>query len=50
MVCPADAMNVNDIGPYPVVKVDPRLDKTVKPLTDTATLPPFQPSPHVSVS
>ena len=38
--------NVVEVGPYPAQL---KLDKTVTPLTETATVPPFQPSPHVSV-
>jgi hypothetical protein len=50
MVCPAVAVKLKDIGPYPVVKVDPKLVKTIVPFTDTATRPPFHPSPQVSVN
>ena len=46
IVAPAVAENVEEVGPYPEQL---KLDKTVTPLTETATVPPFQPSPQVSV-
>jgi hypothetical protein len=46
IVAPTAAENVEEVGPYPEQL---KLDKTVTPLTETATVPPFQPSPHVSV-
>ena len=46
IVAPTAAVNVEEVGPYPVQL---KLDKTVTPLTETATVPPSQPSPQVSV-
>jgi hypothetical protein len=46
IVDPTDAVNVEFVGPNPTQL---KLDKTVTPLTETATVPPFQPSPKVSV-
>jgi hypothetical protein len=46
IVDPAAAVNVEEVGPAPVQDSPV---KTATPLTDTATVPPFQPSPHVSV-
>jgi hypothetical protein len=46
MVDPTDAVNVELVGPNPTQL---KLDKTVTPLTETATVPPFHPSPKVSV-
>ena len=46
IVDPTVALNVEEVGPAPTQL---KLDKTVIPLTETATVPPFQPSPKVSV-
>lgn len=42
IVAPAAAENVEEVGPYPE-QLKPL--NTVTPLTETATVPPFQPSP-----
>ena len=46
IVEPTAALNKEEVGPYPAQL---KLDKTVTPLTETDTIPPFQPSPQVSV-
>ena len=46
IVAPTAAENVEEVGPAPTQL---KLDKTVTPLTETDTAPPFQPSPQVSV-
>ena len=46
IVDPTAAVKVELVGPAPVQL---KFDKTTTPLTETATVPPFQPSPKVSV-
>jgi hypothetical protein len=46
IVAPTVALKEEEVGPAPTQL---KLDKTVTPLTETDTEPPFQPSPHVSV-
>ena len=46
IVAPVVAENTEEVGPYPEQL---KLDRTVTPLTETETNPPFQPSPQVSV-
>jgi hypothetical protein len=46
IVAPAAALKEELVGPYPTQL---KLNKTVTPLTETDTDPPFQPSPQVSV-
>jgi len=46
IVEPTAAEKTEEVGPAPT---QVKLDRTVTPLTETETAPPFQPSPHVSV-